>query len=360
MAEVILENIGKSFGNVSVLNGLNLHIEDGEFVVLVGPSGCGKSTTLNMVAGLEDTTKGRIIIDGKDVTKLPPKDRDISMVFQSYALFPHMTVRQNIAFGPNLRSEPKAETQKQIAKVSKMLKIVDYMDRHPKELSGGQRQRVALARALVRRPGVFLMDEPLSNLDAKLRIEARSFLTKMHRELGITTIYVTHDQSEAMTMGSRIVVMQNGKIEQAASPLTVYNKPATSFVASFIGSPAMNRFDAIVENGKIKCPEGLFSLPLPKQFQNIKSGKVTLGVRPENIIPTAKGKKPMINMTVEVVQHLGHETLFDLSAGSHSAIARCGPHEPNETGIVKGFTFDMDEVHLFDRVTGSNLITHRL
>lgn len=360
MAEVILENVGKSFGKLSVLNGLNLNIEDGEFVVLVGPSGCGKSTTLNMVAGLEDVSEGRIIIGGKDVTKLPPKERDISMVFQSYALFPHMTVRQNITFGPNLRGEPKSEVAEQLSKISKMLKIEDYLDRHPKALSGGQRQRVALARALVRRPGVFLMDEPLSNLDAKLRIEARSFLTKMHRELGITTIYVTHDQSEAMTMGSRIVVMQDGKIEQAAAPLTVYNSPSSHFVASFIGSPAMNSFDATIEDGLIKSSEGLFVIPLPQRFSNIKSGKVKLGLRPENIIPSLTNDEAMVKMKVEVVQNLGHETLFDLSAGAHRAIARCTPTEPYEIGSLKGFSFQMDEAHLFDFVTGCNLISREL
>lgn len=360
MASVILENVGKSYGKLSVLDGLNLHIKDGEFVVLVGPSGCGKSTTLNMVAGLEDVSQGRIIIGDRDVTKLPPKDRDISMVFQSYALFPHMTVRQNIAFGPNLRGEPKAEVNAQILKVSTMLKIDDYMDRYPKELSGGQRQRVALARALVRRPGVFLMDEPLSNLDAKLRIEARSFLTKMHRELGITTIYVTHDQSEAMTMGSRIVVMQNGKIEQAEPPLSVYNKPSTHFVASFIGSPAMNSFDATIQDGYICCPNNSFKIELPARFDNIKEGKVKLGLRPENIKPVLATEKPMIKMTVEVVQNLGHETLFDLAIAEHRAIARCSPDEAFQLGALKGFTFQMDEAHLFDYDTGCNLIGRAL
>ena len=355
MAEVILENIGKNYGGVSVLKGLNLHIEDGEFVVLVGPSGCGKSTTLNMVAGLEDTSEGRILIGGRDVTKLPPKDRDISMVFQSYALFPHMTVRQNVAFGPNLRSEPKAETEAQIAKVAGMLKITDHMDRLPKELSGGQRQRVALARALVRRPGVFLMDEPLSNLDAKLRIEARSFLSKMHRELGITTIYVTHDQSEAMTMGSRIVVMQDGKIEQAASPLTVYNQPASQFVAGFIGSPAMNHFDAVIQNGQIKCPQGSFSVPLPDRFANLTHTKVVLGLRPEHIAPVSQGETGHAQMMLDVVQNLGHEILFDLSAGHQRAIARCRPHEPYEVGTLRQFNFEMENAHLFDAATGSNL-----
>lgn len=355
MAEVILENIAKIFGGDTVLRDLNLHVQDGEFVVLVGPSGCGKSTTLNMIAGLETTSAGRIVVGGRDVTNLPPKDRDISMVFQSYALFPHMTVRQNVSFGPNLRSEPKAETEAQIAKVAEMLKISEYLERLPKELSGGQRQRVALARALVRRPGVFLMDEPLSNLDAKLRIEARSFLSKMHRELGITTIYVTHDQSEAMTMGSRIVVMQNGKIEQAAPPLTVYNEPATQFVAGFIGSPAMNSFAAIVEDGKISCLHGTFSVPLPARFGNVAPGRITLGLRPEHIVPEGAGRERNAELMVDVVQHLGHETLFDLSAGEHHVIARCGAHEPYQIGATKGFHFQMEKAQLFDAQSGCSL-----
>ena len=360
MAEVILDNIGKSFGGHSVLSGLNLHIEDGEFVVLVGPSGCGKSTTLSMVAGLEETTSGRILIGGRDVTALPPKERDISMVFQSYALFPHMNVSDNIGFGPRLRHEPKAEVNEQIARVAEMLRITEYLDRLPKALSGGQRQRVALARALVRRPGVFLMDEPLSNLDAKLRIEARSFLSKMHRDLGITTIYVTHDQSEAMTMGSRIVVMKDGVIEQAAAPLTVYNRPASRFVAGFIGSPAMNCFELIIKSGQLTDAQGSLSLPLPAQFGRRADGPVVLGLRPEDMTIRPKGAAvdaDCVAMKLDVVQHLGHETLLDLTCGPHRAIARSGAGETAQAGETRVFAFDMSRAHLFDAGTGRSLST---
>ena len=251
MAEVSLKDIEKRYAVVPVLSGLNLDIADGEFTVLVGPSGCGKTTTLNMIAGLESITGGTLRIGARDVTTLPPKDRDIAMVFQSYALFPHMTVRDNIAFGMKIRKTPKADIETQIRQVAQRLRIDDLLDRLPKALSGGQRQRVALGRALVRRPGVFLMDEPLSNLDAKMRIEARSFLTKMHQEIGTTTVYVTHDQAEAMTMGSKIVVMNGGKIQQAAAPLEVYNRPANQFVAGFIGSPAMNFLRLVCDGNSI-------------------------------------------------------------------------------------------------------------
>ena len=237
MANVSLVDIEKRFGAHVVIPSLSLEIADGSFVVLVGPSGCGKTTTLNMIAGLETITAGQLLIGGRDVTDMPPKDRDIAMVFQSYALFPHMTVFDNIAFGMKIRRLAKSEIQSQVQGVADRLRIGSLLDRLPKALSGGQRQRVALARALVRRPGVFLMDEPLSNLDAKLRIEARSFLAKMHHEIGVTTVYVTHDQSEAMTMGDTIVVMKDGVIQQSASPRVVYNMPANTFVAGFIGSP---------------------------------------------------------------------------------------------------------------------------
>src|SRR5713226_729835 len=226
MAEVTLERVEKRYGSYTVVPHLDLKIDDGEFAVLVGPSGCGKTTTLQMMAGLETISSGRLFIGGRDVTVLPPKERDIAMVFQSYALFPHMNVRDNINFGLKIRRTPAAEMQTMVSEVARRLHIDSYLDRLPKELSGGQRQRVALARAVVRRPGVFLMDEPLSNLDAKLRIEARSFLSHMHRELATTTIYVTHDQSEAMTMGTRIVIMNEGRVQQAAAPLEVYRRPA--------------------------------------------------------------------------------------------------------------------------------------
>ena len=358
MAEVILESIGKSYGSHSVLSDLNLTVEDGEFAVLVGPSGCGKSTTLQLISGLEMVTQGRIVINGVDVTSLEPKERDIAMVFQSYALFPHMSVRDNIAFGPRLRDNSRAEINRQVTDVAERLQITDHLDRLPKALSGGQRQRVALARALVRRPVVFLMDEPLSNLDAKLRIEARSFLAKMHRELGITTIYVTHDQSEAMTMGSRIVVMNQGRIEQAAPPLEVYDRPANRFVADFIGSPAMNFFEAICEDGRLLCSAGTFNVPVPAHYGRVGNGRVTLGLRPEHLrlLPgAANPSHAAIPFKVDVVQHLGHEILLDLRAGPHHAIARAGPEESVQAGQTRTFVMDLERAHLFDVATGECL-----
>src|SRR5271165_121114 len=251
MAKVLFMNVTKHYGNNVVIPDLNLEIPDGEFAVLVGPSGCGKTTTLQMIAGPETISSGTLLIGDRDVTDLPPKERDIAMVFQSYALFPHLNVRNNIAFGLKIRKVPKNALDEQVKSVAERLRIESFLDRLPKALSGGQRQRVALARALVRRPGVFLMDEPLSNLDAKLRIEARSFLAKMHQEIGVTTVYVTHDQSEAMTMGDTIVVMKDGIIQQAAAPLEVYNKPANTFVAGFIGSPAMNFLELSLTGSKL-------------------------------------------------------------------------------------------------------------
>src|SRR5271168_270921 len=265
MASVSLVDVEKRFGAHVVIPQLNLEITDGSFVVLVGPSGCGKTTTLNMIAGLETISGGQLLIGGRDVTDVPPKARDIAMVFQSYALFPHMTVFENIAFGMRIRRQAKSEIDLQVRSVADRLRIDSLLDRLPKALSGGQRQRVALARALVRRPGVFLMDEPLSNLDAKLRIEARSFLTKMHQEIGVTTVYVTHDQAEAMTMGTQIVVMNEGAIQQAAPPLEVYKSPANRFVAGFIGSPATNFLQLRYSEGHLVDPAVNISLPVPER-----------------------------------------------------------------------------------------------
>lgn len=355
MADVILENIQKSYGGHAVIPNLNLTIEDGEFVVLVGPSGCGKSTTLQLVAGLDTVTSGRILIGGRDVTYAPPKDRDISMVFQSYALFPHMTVEQNIAFGPKLRGEPKGKIAQTVREIAAMLQIDTYLDRLPKALSGGQRQRVALARSLVRQPGVFLMDEPLSNLDAKLRIEARSLLARMHRDLGITTIYVTHDQSEAMTMGARIVVMKDGHIEQADPPLTVYNHPRTRFVAGFIGSPAMNFFDLGTTHDGLVDGEGLVRL---ERAGRVPNGKVTVGLRPEHIRlvdgPASNGRN-LVNMQIDVVQRLGNETLLDVVSGPFRAIVRTDALAKAEPGEIRQFEFDMSSAHLFHTESGQRI-----
>ena len=274
--------------HMSSYRNLDLEIADGEFVVLVGPSGCGKTTTLQMIAGLESISGGTLRIGGRDVTHLPAKDRDIAMVFQSYALFPHMTVRDNVNFGLRIRRTPAQKMEHIVADVAERLQIAAYLDRLPRALSGGQRQRVALARALVRRPGVFLMDEPLSNLDAKLRVEARSFLSKMHHELGITTVYVTHDQSEAMTMGTRIVVMKDGIIQQAAPPLEVYRRPANKFVAGFIGSPSMNFLEFVFDGAALVRSNTAIRLELPEaqrcMLRAAGQSRITLGVRPEHLI----------------------------------------------------------------------------
>lgn len=362
MSQVSLVNIEKRYGAHMVIPDLNLEIADGEFAVLVGPSGCGKTTTLQMVAGLETISRGQLMIGGREVTELPPKDRDIAMVFQSYALFPHLSVRDNIAFGMKIRRVPKVEIEEQVRSVAERLRIETYLDRLPKALSGGQRQRVALARALVRRPGVFLMDEPLSNLDAKLRVEARSFLSKMHRELQTTTIYVTHDQSEAMTMGTRIVIMNEGRIQQVAPPLEVYNSPVNRFVASFIGSPAMNFLELSIRENTLVDEAAAISIVLPARFkaalQHYGRQKVTLGIRPEGLRPTTSSsasKAAAPHFIVDVVQHLGHEVLLDASAGSQRIVARVSPADVCAVGERRPFIFDMAQAHLFDAETGVNL-----
>jgi len=361
MATVTLVDVEKHFGAHVVIPRLNLNFADGSFVVLVGPSGCGKTTTLNMIAGLETITAGQLLIGGRDVTDLPPKARDIAMVFQSYALFPHMTVFDNIAFGMKIRRLARSEIDVQVRSVADRLRIGSLLDRLPKALSGGQRQRVALARALVRRPGVFLMDEPLSNLDAKLRIEARSFLAKMHQEIGVTTIYVTHDQSEAMTMGDTIVVMKDGNVQQAASPLEVYNKPANTFVAGFIGSPAMNFLELSLVDSRLVDPGNDFAIAIPDGLRGVlhRYGKsrVTLGVRPEALRPVPRnvdpGGAPLLS--IDVAQHLGHETLLDASRGPHRVVSRVSASDDSRIGEMRPFLFDPDHMHLFDSETGENL-----
>jgi len=361
MAEVTLERVEKRYGSITVVPHLDLKIADGEFAVLVGPSGCGKTTTLQMMAGLETISSGRLLIGGRDVTALPPKERDIAMVFQSYALFPHMNVRDNINFGLRIRRTPAAEMQAMVSEVARRLQIDSYLDRLPKELSGGQRQRVALARALVRRPGVFLMDEPLSNLDAKLRVEARSFLSKMHHEIGTTTVYVTHDQSEAMTMGSRIVVMKDGVIQQAAPPLEIYRKPANRFVAGFIGSPSMNFLELdVAEGALVDGAAGIrIALPDSRSAEVARSGgpTVVLGVRPEHLHLLANGEGGQYRAVfqVDVVQHLGNEMLLDLVAGPHRVIARAGAEAQVREGERRTFGIDMDRVHFFHPRTEVNL-----
>ncbi len=375
MAKVIIENLVKTYPEktgpgVTAVKGINLTIEDREFMVLVGPSGCGKSTTLRMIAGLEEISGGTISIDGKVVNDVHPKDRDIAMVFQNYALYPHMTVYENMAFGLKLRKFPKAEIDQRVREASAMLGLDDYLERKPKALSGGQRQRVAVGRAIVRKPKVFLFDEPLSNLDAKMRVSTRTEISKLHARLGATMIYVTHDQVEAMTMGDRICVMKDGSIMQVAAPLELYNHPANMFVAGFIGSPPMNFFKGtlqrtgntlvFVENN----PRGA-GLKLPLTDALARRGAshvdkpVVFGIRPENVhdtvtVPEADPQRTA-EVRVEVSEPMGAETYLYLDTGATSFIARVRPTDRFEANQKVNVTFDLEHAHLFDPATESAL-----
>src|SRR5580658_10830572 len=329
MAEVVLQNLNKNFDEVYAVKDVNLSIRDKEFMVLVGPSGCGKTTTLRMVAGLESISSGRILIDDKVINELPPMDRDIAMVFQNYALYPHMSVYDNMAFGLKMRKFDKAEIAKRVHEAADILGIEQLLKRKPRQLSGGQRQRVALGRAIVRHPQVFLFDEPLSNLDAKLRVQMRVELKKLHERLGTTAIYVTHDQVEAMTLGDRVVVMKDGLVQQVGDPMELYNEPANRFVAGFIGSPAMN-FAGIrvaAENGslwaesegiRIKVPE-----PIRPRLAPYAGKEATLGIRPEDLHIAGDGdpKELTFDVAVEVVERLGSEILLDVAVGQNSMVA---------------------------------------
>lgn len=373
MAGVAFKSISKVFGkDVKAVDDLNLEIRDKEFMVLVGPSGCGKTTALRMVAGLEEATGGDILIGESRVNDTPPKDRDIAMVFQNYALYPHMNVYDNIAFGLRLRElkgflwqvanfneakRVRADIDTRVREVARMLDIEKYLHRRPKELSGGQRQRVALARAIVRKPKVFLMDEPLSNLDAKLRIQTRAELIRLHRSLGITTIYVTHDQVEAMTMGQRIAIMRDGKLQQCDHPETVYRYPANKFVAGFIGSPPMNFLEATITDGMLDASD--FKLPLHKDHPAAKmqGKKVTIGIRPESIFdrnldshvkPTAENT---VRAKVDVLEPLGPEYVAYLKLGSHNFIATIDNSTQIKEGADAEFMINLDEVHVFDEET---------
>ena len=355
MAEVRLENVCKHFDEVVAVDDFNLSIQDKEFVVLVGPSGCGKTTTLRMIAGLESITSGDVYIGNRLINKLPAKDRNIAMVFQNYALYPHMTVFDNMAFSLEMRKTSKDEIKQRVQEAAEILDIQALLLRRPKQLSGGQRQRVALGRAIVRKPEVFLFDEPLSNLDAKLRAQTRLELKKLHERLATTAVYVTHDQIEAMTMGDRIVVMHEGFIQQVGSPLELYDRPANKFVAGFIGSPAMNLFEAQLDGAGdgVSLRAGDFTLDLPpekaKHFQDYTEQKVIVGIRPEDFKQAAEhspGKT--IPATVEVVEPLGNETYVNVAAGNVALTAAVGrravikPH--SSLNLVPIF----ENMHLFD------------
>jgi multiple sugar transport system ATP-binding protein len=364
MASVKLKDVTKRFeGGVTAVSNFTLDIEDKEFIILVGPSGCGKTTTLRMIAGLEEITEGEVYIGDKLVNDVQPKDRDIAMVFQNYALYPHMTVFDNMAFGLKLRRTPKAEIKRRVHEAARILEIEHLLDRKPKALSGGQRQRVALGRAIVRNPKVFLMDEPLSNLDAKLRVQMRIEISKLHQRLQTTFIYVTHDQTEAMTMGTRIVVMKDGFIQQVASPQTLYERPVNLFVAGFIGSPQMNFINVTVE----KRGEGIYlvfgehSLKLPEgqakkiTAENYIGKEVIMGIRPEHIHDEAVYLESMpesvTTANVEVIEMLGSETLLYLFIDEVSITARVNPRTTARTGDTIKVAFDTNRIHLFDKDT---------
>ncbi|MGE5591675.1 MAG: ABC transporter ATP-binding protein [Bacillota bacterium] len=357
MAKVTLEHVWKRFGEVVAVRDFNLEIQDREFLVLVGPSGCGKSTTLRMVAGLEEISEGKIFIGDRLVNDVAPKDRDIAMVFQNYALYPHMNVYENMAFGLKLRKRSKAEIDKRVHEAAQILGIEGLLKRRPKELSGGQRQRVALGRAIVREPAVFLMDEPLSNLDAKLRVQMRTEISKLHQRLNTTVIYVTHDQTEAMTMGDRIVVMKDGLVHQVAPPQEIYDRPANVFVAGFIGSPPMNFLRCTVQ-GEQLVGEG-FSLPVPADRVNaVKAynGKeVILGIRPEDISDAPsdleRWGKGVVSSQVDVVEPLGSEVYLHLNLGGHDVTARVAPDTWARHGQDIRVAMNLEKLHLFDTET---------
>lgn len=354
MATVELKNLNKVYDNgFHAVKDANISIKDKEFVVLVGPSGCGKTTTLRMVAGLEDISGGELMIDGRQVNDIPPKDRDIAMVFQNYALYPHMTVYDNMAFGLKIRKFDKAQIEQRVQDAAKILDIESLLDRKPKQLSGGQRQRVAVGRAIVRHPKVFLFDEPLSNLDAKLRVQMRAEISSLHNRLQATMIYVTHDQVEAMTMGDKIVVMKDGLIQQIGDPLTLYNFPINRFVAGFIGSPPMNfmAVTIIEEGGKIIADEGNFKMELTGKLADVAKqyiGKgLIYGVRPEDLFYDNSAANT-IKTTVEVVEPLGAEIHIYVGTGTHQLIARVPPTASLKVGDSASFVADQERSILFD------------
>jgi multiple sugar transport system ATP-binding protein len=370
MAQVVIKDLSKVYpektgAGVRAVNGINLTVEDREFMVLVGPSGCGKSTTLRMIAGLEEISGGTIAIDGHVVNAVLPKDRDIAMVFQNYALYPHMSVYENLAFGLKMRKFPKAEIETRVREAAAMLGLTDYLDRRPKALSGGQRQRVAVGRAIVRKPKVFLFDEPLSNLDAKMRGSTRTEISKLHARLGATMIYVTHDQVEAMTMGDRICVMKDGNILQVAAPLELYNHPANLFVAGFIGSPPMNFFKGTIQSsgGRLTFVETASGpAPLTLTLNERLAARaaahvgraVVFGIRPENIhdalLPQADDARTA-EVKIEVVEPMGAETYLYLDSGATSFVARVRPTDRFNAGQMVKVSFDLAHAHVFDPTT---------
>ncbi|WP_102225258.1 ABC transporter ATP-binding protein [Acidimangrovimonas sediminis] len=363
MPAIKLNNISRDYGlGIFGVQDVSLDIEEGEFMVLLGPSGCGKSTTLRMIAGLEETTSGEISIAGRDVTRLAPRARNVAVVFQSYALYPHMSVRENMRFGMKMRKTPRAEQEARIAQAAEVLGLQAYLDRKPSALSGGQRQRVALGRAIVREPDVFLMDEPLSNLDAKLRGEMRQELVKLHRRVGKTTVFVTHDHVEAMTMGDRICIMRNGRIEQVGPPLEVYARPRNTFVAQFLASPAMNLIPAelTASDGGIALGAGPIAGPLPaREAAAYRAGvgrALQFGLRAEDIATEAKPGTLPFEGSVTAVEALGNENLIAVESGGHRIAARVDRHFLPKLGETVTLHADLAHMHLFDAADGEALV----
>ena len=364
MAGISLKNICKVYPNgFEAVKNFNMEIEDKEFIIFVGPSGCGKSTTLRMIAGLEEISSGELLIDGKLMNDVEPKDRDIAMVFQNYALYPHMTVYENMAFALKLRKVPKQEIDRMVREAARILDLEGLLDRKPKALSGGQRQRVAMGRAIVRSPKVFLMDEPLSNLDAKLRVQMRTEISRLHQRLGATIIYVTHDQTEAMTLGTRIGVLKDGVVQQIDSPQNLYNAPANMFVAGFIGSPQMNFVDTLCveENGKVFLEAGNIRIPLPAaKAEALKKGgfagkQVVMGIRPENLSDEAAviaDAEAVITAEINVYELLGAEVFLYFELNGAHMTARVNPQTRVKTGDKVQFAIDTDKIHVFDKETG--------
>jgi multiple sugar transport system ATP-binding protein len=361
MASVTYDHVYKRFGEMVAVNDMNIDVADQEFLVLVGPSGCGKTTALRLLAGLEEISDGKIMIGERIVNDVAPKDRDIAMVFQSYALYPHLSVYDNMAFGLKLRKFSKDEIKRRVSEAADILGIQELLERKPRQLSGGQRQRVAVGRAIVREPKVFLFDEPLSNLDAKLRVAMRAEISKLHQRLQTTFIYVTHDQVEAMTMASRIAVINKGLLQQVDTPQHLYDKPNNLFVAGFIGSPAMNFFPAKLrrDNGKLMVDTGAFAVTIPaenaKPFQTHEGKSVIFGIRPENIhdpkFTPPNVHTDTIDAQVDVTELMGNEIFLHMLSGSNTFVARVDPRSTMRVGEKTQIAFDMDNVHIFDSET---------
>ncbi|CAN7321187.1 ABC transporter ATP-binding protein [Aminobacter sp. LjRoot7] len=360
MSALDIQNIRKSYGAVETLKGIDIALQSGEFLVLLGSSGCGKSTLLNIIAGLAEATSGDIRIAGRSILGVHPKDRDIAMVFQSYALYPNLSVRRNIGFGLEMRKVPLVEREKAVEEASRLLQIEPLLDRKPSQLSGGQRQRVAIGRALVRKPQVFLFDEPLSNLDAKLRLEMRTELKRLHQMLKTTVVYVTHDQIEAMTLATRVAVMKDGRIEQLGTPEEIYNQPATLYVAGFVGAPPMNILDVEVDNGALAIIGSDICLPLPDRFRTVVRDKarLALGIRPEALRLAYADQTGgyALSARIEVVELTGPELVTTARLGQQKLTACLAPRARVSQGDVAAFAVDDDALHLFDPATGQALL----